>query len=255
MTKDQKKELLDYLYDQYNTESFIEADPISIPHSFAKAEDIEISGFLAATIAWGNRRMIVGNAWRLMAIMDNAPYDFVKNAEASDLCAVERFVHRTFQGCDCAYFISALQNLYKNHGGLGGFFQSQYADTQDLRVALSRFRQVFFELPHETRNEKHISSIDKGAACKRLCMYLKWMVRRDDRGVDFGLWDTIPASALYLPLDVHTAREGRELGLLTRTQNDWRAVEEITASLREFDAEDPVKYDFALFGVGVNKGK
>lgn len=252
MQREELKELLDRLHDKYNTPDFVESDPISVPHRFSLREDIEISGFLSATIAWGNRKAIVKNCHRLVALMDDAPYDFVMNASDSDIARLSAFVHRTFNGSDCMDFVQALRRMYSVNGGIGVFFEREYAQCGDMRTVLSRFRSEFWQSEHAQRAEKHLSSIDKGAACKRLNMYVKWMVRKDECGVDFGLWDTIPASALYLPLDVHTASMGRALGLLTRKQNDWRAVEQITESLREFDAEDPVKYDFALFGAGID---
>lgn len=253
MEYDELKELLEGLHDRYNTPDFITDDPVSVPHRFERKEDIEISGFLAATIAWGNRKSIVRNAGRLMRLMDDAPYDFTVHASEQELNTLLTFVHRTFNGADCIAFIRALRRLCSRYGSLGDYFEQTYAATGDLRTVLSRFRTTFWESDHPARCEKHLSNIDRGAACKRLNMYLKWMVRRDSRGVDFGLWRTIPPSALYLPLDVHTGNTGRALGLLTRRQNDWKAVEEITGALRRLDPDDPVRYDFALFGVGVNR--
>ncbi len=246
------EELLERLYDRYNRPDFIATDPISVPHRFSGREDIEISGFLAATIAWGNRTGIVRSANRMIERMDNAPYDFTLNASDNELSALDDFVHRTFNGGDLIDFIRALRTMYRDHGGIGSFFEREYAQHGDLRPAISRFRTLFWSCEHRPRAEKHLSSIDKGAACKRLNMYLKWMVRSDDRGVDFGIWPEIPASALFLPLDTHTASMGRALGLLRRRQNDWQAVEEITASLRAFDPADPVRFDFALFGAGID---
>ncbi len=247
------KELLDGLHDRYNTPEFIESDPVSVPHMFSAAGDIEISGFLASTIAWGNRKAIVKSARRMMDFMDGAPYDFTVNASEADLMTLEKYVHRTFNGGDLADFVRALGRFYREHGGLGEYFGRRYGESGDIRAVLSDFRREFFASDHRPRCEKHVSSIDKKASCKRLNMFLRWMVRDDGRGVDFGLWKTIPSSALYLPLDVHSGRMGREFGLLRRTQDDWKAVEEITSSLREFDPADPVKYDFALFGAGIYK--
>ena len=246
------RELLDELYERYDTPGFIEDDPISVPHGFTRREDIEIAGFLAATIAWGNRRSIVRNGRKLMELMDRSPYDFTMNASRNELLPLLDFVHRTFNGGDCIDFIGALRGICLRDGSLGGYFKREYAETGDLRTVLSRFRTAFWSADHRPRAEKHLSSIDRGASCKRLCMYLKWMVRDDGRGVDFGLWKSIPPAALYLPLDVHTGHMGRALGLLVRKQNDWKAVEEITASLRTLDASDPVRYDFALFGAGID---
>lgn len=255
MTHDQIAELLDHLYHKYNNTSFIEHDPISIPHRFSLKQDIEISGLLASTIAWGNRKAIVKSASRMMDMMDDQPFDFTLNASESELQHLSRYVHRTFNGGDFITFVKALRRFYDGSiegvDDLGAFFEKAYLESGDMRVVLSRFYNEFWNCDHEHRTRKHLSSIDKKAACKRTNMYLRWLVRKDDQGVDFGLWD-IPNSALYLPLDVHTASMGRELGLLTRKQNDWKAVEEITASLREFDSEDPVKYDYALFGAGID---
>ncbi|MEG1648606.1 MAG: TIGR02757 family protein [Rikenellaceae bacterium] len=245
------KDFLDELADKYNCSDFIADDPISIPHRYESRNDREIAGFLAATIAWGNRKAIVKNASRMMSLLDDDPYRFVVDCTDKEMLHLGDFVHRTFNGGDLIYFITALKNIYKNHGGIGVFFEKSYAESGDIRVSLAEFHKLFFEIDHPQRVRKHLSSIERGAACKRLNMYIKWMVRRDKNGVDFGLWN-IPASALYLPLDVHSGNIGRQLGLLTRTQNDWKAVEQITAALREFDSEDPVKYDYALFGAGVN---
>lgn len=245
------RELLEELHDKYNDVSFIESDPISIPHAFSAKEDIEIAGFLAAAIAWGNRKAIVKSGNRMMEYMDGAPYDFTMNSSDAELAGLETYVHRTFNGGDFADFVKALRRMYTVHGGIGGFFERGYAASGDIRTVLSDFRREFWSCDHRPRAEKHVSSIDRGASCKRLNMYIRWMVRRDGRGVDFGLWKSIPASAIYMPLDIHSGNTGRALGLLDRRQNDWRAVEELTASLRGFDPLDPVKYDFSLFGAGI----
>ncbi len=251
LPKTELNELLEELYDRFNREEFIEHDPISIPHRFTSREDREVAGFLAATIAWGNRKAIVKSAQKMMDYLDNAPYDFVLNATDSDLQRLETYVHRTFNGGDFIDFIRSISTICSKHGGIGQYFENDYLRTNSIPQTFSNFRREFFESDHSSRCEKHLSSIDKGAACKRLNMYLRWMVRRDDRGVDFGLWDKIPTSALYLPLDIHTGNVGRSLGLLSRKQNDWKSVDQITAALREFDPNDPVKYDFALFGAGI----
>lgn len=252
MERSELKELLDRWHDRYNHPGFVEGDPVSIPHGFSRKEDIEIGGFLAATIAWGNRKAIVKSARRMVALMDEAPYDFVMHASESDLLRVKDFVHRTFNGDDLLDFIRALRRLYREEGGIGTFFEKEYARHADLRIALSNFRRTFWAEEHYPHAEKHLSSIDKGAACKRLNMYIKWMVRRDAGGVDLGIWTGIPASALYLPLDTHVGTVGRTLGLLYRRADDWKAVEEITTSLRRLDPDDPVRYDFALFGAGLD---
>ena len=246
------RELLERLHDRYNNESFIEADPISVPHSFTRPVDREIAGFLAATIAWGNRRAIVQSAHRMMRYMDNAPEDFVRNATETDMEYLRTYVHRTFNGVDFQDFVRGLRHIITEWGSVGNYFETRYEEHGDLRPVFSDFRRDFFAAEHGAHCEKHLSSIDKGAACKRLCMYLRWFVRHDDRGVDFGMWRRIPMSALYMPLDIHTGRMGRNLGLLNRKQSDWKAVEELTASLRELHADDPVRYDYSLFGLGIS---
>lgn len=252
MSREEMRELLERLHDRYNNESFIEADPISVPHSFTRPVDREIAGFLAAIIAWGNRRAIVQSAHRMMRYMDNAPEDFVRNATEADMEYLRTYVHRTFNGVDFQDFVRGLRHIITEWGSVGNYFESRYKEHGDLRPVFSDFRRDFFAAEHDAHCEKHLSSIDKGAACKRLCMYLRWFVRHDDRGVDFGMWRRIPMSALYMPLDIHTGRMGRNLGLLNRKQSDWKAVEELTASLRELCADDPVRYDYSLFGLGIS---
>ncbi len=245
------KSFLDEKILLFNRAEFIETDPIQIPSLFTTKENIEIAGFLAATIAWGQRPTIIRNAHKLISLMQNNPYEYLMNSDERDWEAFQDFKHRTFNGVDCIYFLKALKNIYLHHGGLEPVFTKAYQLGSSVFSALRYFRSVFFELEHERRTEKHVSDVERGAAAKRLNMYLRWMVRTDQSNVDFGLWENIPTSALMLPLDVHTGNVARKLGLLTRTQNDWRAVEEITQKLREFDPNDPVKYDFALFGLGV----
>ena len=251
-TFEQMHEMLEALHDKYNNTDFIEADPISVPHSFTDNRDREIAGFFAATIAWGNRKAIVRSAQRMMEYMDFAPYSFVMGAEQSDLEHLRSYVHRTFNGEDFIDFVRAMQSICREYGSIGNLFESSYQEHQSIAKVLSVVRRRFFDVEHNSHCEKHFSSIDKGAACKRLNMYLRWFVRRDNRGVDFGLWKKIPMSALYMPLDIHTGNMGRALGLLTRQQHDWKATEEITRSLREFNAEDPVRYDYSLFGAGID---
>lgn len=188
----------------------------------------------------------------MVEYMGGEPARFVAEASEREIEHLKSYVHRTFNGEDFISFVRALRRMTEHHGSVGEFFTQSYLQNGDMRVVLSEFYREFFMAEHTIHSRKHISSIDKGAACKRLNMYLRWMVRKDDRGVDFGMWDKIPASALYLPLDVHSGNMGRALGLLCRKQSDWKAVEEITASLRKFDANDPVKYDFALFGAGID---
>lgn len=249
LTHSELKSFLDEKYDLYNRETFIETDPIQIPKAFSKKEDIEIAGFLASTIAWGQRPTIIKNAKKLMQWMDEAPHDFVMNAQASDLEIFAEFKHRTFNGEDAIFFMQSLQNIYKNHGGLENVFSKQ--NNGDAKDSIANFREIFFSIDHPQRTEKHVSNVLKKSSAKRLNMFLRWMVRNDKRSVDFGIWEKISPADLYLPLDVHTGRVGRKLGLLNRKQDDWPAVNEITNFLRQLDPNDPVKYDFALFGLGI----
>ena len=244
------KAFLDEKVAQYNHPKFLESDPLCIPHQFQKKEDIEISAFLTATIAWGNRKSIIASASKMMELLDHDPYDFVFNHKETDLNKVQSFVHRTFNGLDLSYFIRSLQSLYHHHGGLEMVF-SKNAEKSSLQPSITAFKEVFFELPHPKRTTKHISDPAKGSAAKRLNMFLRWMVRDTISGVDFGLWKSISPHQLSCPLDVHSGRVARKLGLLKRTQNDAKAVHELDASLRKLDPNDPVKYDFALFGLGV----
>lgn len=245
-------ELLEQKYAQYNTPSFIDGDPVSIPHLFSRNENIEISGLLTATIAWGQRKTIIRNAMDLVHRMDNDPYDFIMHFHIEDLEVFRGFKHRTFNEEDCIYFISSLGNIYRNHGGMAEVIRRGYGKTGSVKDALVHFRQVFFAGPHPFRTEKHVANPSANAAAKRLNLFLRWMVRMDDGGVDFGIWDFISPSDLYLPLDIHTGNISRQLGILKRKQNDWKAVEEVTAVLKAMDPRDPVKYDFALFGMGMD---
>ncbi|QLG47098.1 TIGR02757 family protein [Costertonia aggregata] len=250
MKKTELKAFLDEKVVQYNHPSFLETDPIQIPHLFTKKEDIEISGFLTATIAWGNRKSIINNAKRLMQLLDNAPHDFVMNHTKTDLDDLSGFVHRTFNTEDLKYFIHGLNNIYKNYDGLEQVF-SENAEKNSMQSAISKFKKVFFELPHPTRTTKHISDPLKGSAAKRINMYLRWMVRDAGTNVDFGIWKHIKPSQLSCPLDVHSGNVARKLKLLRRKQNDAKALTELDKNLRKLDPLDPVKYDFALFGLGV----
>lgn len=250
MRKSEIKTFLDQKVDEYNTRDFIPTDPISIPHKFSKKEDIEIAGFLTSTIAWGNRKSILNNASHLMNLLWNSPIDFVLNHTGNDLLKLENFVHRTFNGADLQYFITSLKNIYINHGGLENLF-AEYAEADNLQNSIHKFKQVFFELQHLPRTEKHVSDPLKNSAAKRINMFLRWMVREDNRGVDFGIWKKLDPSQLSCPLDVHSGNTARKLGLLKRKQNDARALNELDISLRSLDNMDPVKYDFALFGLGV----
>ncbi|MCK0159485.1 TIGR02757 family protein [Allomuricauda sp. F6463D] len=250
MTKAELKEFLDAKVLEYNHPIFLEADPIQIPHRFTQKEDIEISAFLTATIAWGNRKSIINNAIKLMGMMGNSPYDFVMNHSKDDLELLSPFVHRTFNGSDLAYFVSSLQNIYKNLGGLEAVF-TEHQTKDSMQPAISEFKEVFFELPHPNRTQKHVSDPNKGSAAKRINMFLRWMVRDNATGVDFGLWKDIAPAKLSCPLDVHSGNVARKLKLLKRKQNDAKALQELDKNLRKLDANDPVKYDFALFGLGV----
>jgi uncharacterized protein (TIGR02757 family) len=250
MTKTELKEFLDAKVIQYNNPKFIESDPIQIPHQYTLKENIEISAFLTATIAWGNRKTIINNALKLMDLMGNSPFDFVMNHKDRDLSLLESYVHRTFNGSDLIYFIKALQHIYKNHGGLEPVFNDNIT-AHSTQFAIHQFKNIFFELEHPLRTQKHVSDPVKGSAAKRLNMFLRWMVRKDDTGVDFGLWKSISPAILSCPLDVHSGVVARKLDLLDRKQNDAKALSELDTNLRLLDPADPVKYDFALFGLGV----
>lgn len=253
MTEAELKDFLDEKVQLYNHPNFIESDPIQIPHLYTIKEDIEIAGFLSATIAWGNRKMIITNAKKMMQLMGNSPYDFVMNHETHHLEGLEDFVHRTFNGRDFQTFIQSLQHIYKSHNGLEAVFANNQSAT-DLQASISLFKKVFFELPHLSRTEKHVSDPMNNSAAKRINMFLRWMVRQDTIGVDLGIWKSISPSQLSCPLDVHSGNVARKLGLLSRKQNDGRALFELDSNLRKFDPNDPVKYDFALFGLGVFEG-
>jgi len=251
LTQENQREFLEEKYKQYNTPKFIESDPIQIPHQFTKKEDIEIVAFLSSTIAWGNRKMIIRNAQQIVEIMQHNPYQFIINLCDADIENITDFKHRTFQLIDFKFFLKSLQNIYINHEGLEAIFYKGYKTDNTIYSAIKYFREVFFELPHEKRTEKHIANIEKKSAAKRINMFLMWMIRKDKRGVHFGLWNKIPTEALKIPLDVHVGNTARSLGLLSRKQNDWQAVQELTNKLKEFDESDPIKFDFALFGLGV----
>lgn len=244
------KEFLDEKVIQYNRPQFIDSDPVAIPHRFERKEDIEIAGFLAATIAWGNRKMIVQNGYRLMELMGNSPYDFVMSHTEEKLEQLDGFVHRTFNQTDLRYFIQALKHVYSAKGGLETLFSSSVGEIS-TQPAITHFKKEFFSLPHPSRTLKHVSDPANGSAAKRINMFLRWMVRNDGCGVDFGLWKTISPHQLSCPLDLHSGNVARKLGLLTRNQNDAKALAELDFNLRQMDREDPVKYDFALFGLGI----
>ena len=247
------QELKDFLDEKvllYNHPKFIESDPIQIPHQFSLKEDIEIAGFLSATIAWGNRKSIINNAHKMMQLMHNSPHDFVLNHSKKDLEPLKHFVHRTFNGDDFIQFVKSLKHIYTVHNGLEAVF-SNNAQTISMQASINEFKKVFFEKQHLNRSTKHISDPLKNSAAKRINMYLRWMVRNDSAGVDLGIWKSISPSQLSCPLDVHSGNVARKLGLLKRTQNDAKALLELDTNLRKLDPTDPVKYDFALFGLGV----
>lgn len=267
LNKLELKELLDEKYHQYNSLSFIDSDPISIPHLFSRKQDVEIAAFLIATIAWGQRKSIINNGKKLMHLMGDSPYEFVMEHRASDLKRLEQFVHRTFNGTDCVYFIKALKSIYTQHKSMQSLFVYTNNDSSSCdaaKQAIINFRTVFFKGAHPLRTLKHVSNPAENSAAKRLNMFLRWMVRKDNKGVDFGIWNVpeeintehqfLRMSDLCCPLDVHSGTIARKLGILKRTQNDWKAVEELTLQLRLLDAKDPVKYDFSLFGLGVFDG-
>jgi uncharacterized protein (TIGR02757 family) len=244
------KSFLDQAADRYNRPEFIETDPIRIPSMFSRKEDIEIAGFLTATISWGNRASILNSAGRMMEMMDHAPVDFIMHHRPADLNRLKGFVHRTFNGEDLEAFVVALRYLYRDCKGLEGHFVAhQKAD--NLQTAIHELKTVFLECGIPDRTKKHLPDPLSGSAAKRINMFLRWMVRKDDKGVDFGLWKSVSPSVLSCPLDVHSGNVARKLGLLQRKQNDARAVQELDGILRQFDPADPVKYDFALFGLGV----
>lgn len=249
----QIRALLNEKLAQYNQPSFIEADPISIPHRYTKQADIEIMGFIAAVLAWGQRKTIINKCMELEQLFQGAPHDFVLNHTDSDLKSLLQFKHRTFNATDLLYFIEFLRYHYQRHESLETAF-SQHMQSNDEHVgrALAGFHRYFFSLedaPHRTR--KHIPTPERGSSCKRLNMYLRWMVRNDDNGVDFGLWKTIAPSQLLCPLDLHVERVARKLGLITEKQTNFKTVLELTSNLKLIDSNDPIKYDLALFGMGV----
>ncbi len=244
------KEFLDEKVIQYNNPKFIESDPIQIPHLFTKKEDIEIAGFLTATISWGNRKMIIKNASKMMDLLGNSPFDFVLNHQEKELLQIDKFVHRTFNTIDFKQFIKSLKHIYQNHNGLENALSIKDNST-NYQTAIHQFKKYFFEIEHQERTQKHISDPLKNSAAKRINMFLRWMVRNDNSGVDFGIWKTHKSAHLSCPLDVHSGNVARKLKLLNRKQNDWKALSELDSNLRKLDKDDPVKYDFALFGLGV----
>lgn len=252
----QLKEYLEDHYTRYNDLPFIKDDPISIPHSYSDQRDIEITAFWTAMLAWGQRVTIINKSKELFALMGNSPYDFIVNHKESDRARFSEWKHRTFNYTDTLYFLSFLQWYYRNHDSLEtAFLYPGYSsDDFDMKQALSYFHTQFFSLEDAPRRtQKHVATPARKSSCKRLNMYLRWMVRNDEKQIDFGIWKNIPTAALHLPLDVHVQRVALRLKLMKRTQADWRAVEELTKKLRTFDLQDPCKYDYALFGIGVSE--
>jgi uncharacterized protein (TIGR02757 family) len=250
---DELKAFLDEKVLEYNCPSFVEEDPIGVPHRYSQREDIEVSAFFAASIAWGSRPLIVRAAHRIVERMGNSPYDFVMEADDRQLARFDGFVYRTFRGEDIQCLVKGLRHIYLAHGGPEAVF-ARYAEPDSLQTAIHFFRKHFFEPEHPLRTEKHLSDPLKGSAAKRINMFLRWLVRNDRRGVDFGLWTTLRPSQLSCPLDLHSGNVARQLDLLRRRQNDAKAVAELDGRLRAMDPGDPVKYDFALFGLGVFEG-
>lgn len=251
------KHFLDVKTAEYNQPAFIANDPVCIPHQFTVKQDIEIAAFIAAILAWGQRKTIINKCNELFDRMDNAPYDFMQNHQDRDLKRLLAFKHRTFNDTDLLYFVSFFNYHYSNSDSLEtAFLPDNLATLRKFNAehALNHFRSYFFSLPDfPHRTKKHISSPAQKSTCKRLNMFLRWMVRKDNCGVDFGIWNMIKPSALICPCDVHVDRVARKLGLISRKQTDWLTAVELTEKLREMDPEDPVKYDFALFGLGVEE--
>lgn len=249
----QLKTQLDAAVRRFNTPVFIADDPIQVPHRFARSQDREIMGFWTATLAWGQRKTIITNALRLTELMDNAPHDFILNHEETDRRRFLEFKHRTFQATDTLYFLEFFQNFYRQNDSLeDAFARHLQPDDTTVEQALTGFHRDFFDHPFAPeRTRKHVATPERGSTCKRINMFLRWMVRRDRAGVDFGIWQKIHPAQLLIPLDVHVERVARRLGLLERPKADWQAVLELTTRLRALDPDDPVKYDFALFGMGV----
>ncbi len=246
------KLFLDEKADLYENKGFIESDPISIPHQFTQKEDIEIAAFLAASIAWGKRTMIIKNGERLMKMMDYQPHQFIINSTDNDFEQFRTFVHRTFSAQTTIYFLKALRHIYLNKNGLEAIFNKGFQASGTIDGTLAYFRtQFMFETEGREAAKSHVPNVEKNSACKRLNMFLRWMVRESGRGVDFGIWKEIPKSQLMIPLDLHSGGVSRKIGILGRRYDDWKAVEELTSVLRSFDATDPIKYDYALFGLGV----
>lgn len=249
------KSFLDKQVERFNTTAFIPTDPISVVHKFSKKQDIEIIGFWVAMLAWGQRVTIINKSNELIDLMDGSPHDFIINHKEKDRQRFENFKHRTFNFTDTLYFLEFFQNYYQEERSLEKLFVTGVEkSSENVEQGLINFHQRFFSLPdapHRTR--KHVSTPERKSTCKRLNMFLRWMVRKDKKGVDFGIWNTIKPSQLLLPLDVHVDKVGRQLGLIQRKQRDWKTVLELTERIKSFDPKDPVKYDYALFGLSAFK--
>lgn len=248
------KYILDNAYKKYHRLDFITLDPISIPHRFSKKQDIEIAGLFAAIFAWGQRKTILNKCNELLALMHFEPFDFILNHTEKDLKPLESFKHRTFNSSDLSYFIWFLNNHYRNFNSLEVLFEPKSSEETNTETSLNNFREVFANTPYYLpRNGKHISSPKQGSACKRLNMYLRWMVRSDEIGLDFGLWKKIKPNQLVMPIDLHVKRVSEKIGLYQFKQVNWQAAVELTELLKEYDSSDPVKYDYALFGMGIDE--
>ncbi|WP_420318269.1 TIGR02757 family protein [Ekhidna sp.] len=254
MNQQELKAFLDSKVEEYNQLGFIANDPISIPHEFSKKQDIEIAGFMAAVFAWGQRKTIINKSHEFLGLMDNAPHDFVLNYSEEDLKPFLKFKHRTFNSTDALYFLHFFRWFYEKYDSLEHAFTGKLGERTSMEARLTHFFEVFFSLPdHPIRTYKHIPNPARKSACKRINMFLRWMVRRDDNGVDFGIWRHIQSSELICPCDLHVDRVARKLGLITRKPTDWLTAMELTQNLKKLDPLDPVKYDFALFGLGVEE--
>lgn len=253
LPKNELKDFLEFKVNQYNTPAFIEDDPISVPHRYLKREDIEIAGILAATISWGNRKIITRNAHKMLDLLGESPFDFVMHHSDTDLHRLDNFVHRTFNGSDYRHFIKALRHIYITYGGPEPLLKT-HETSDSYHQSIHYLHKAFFEIPHEIRTRKHVADPLRGSVAKRLYMCMRWFVRKDSKGVDLGIWESLSPSRLSCPLDVHSGNVARKLGLIESKGNTLKALGELDAALRGFDREDPVKYDFALFGLGMFEG-
>lgn len=251
MNKDALKIFLDKKVLEFNNRKFVESDPVLVPHKYSQKQDIEIAAFFAANFAWGNRTTIVNKTKELLSLMDNVPHQFILHHTEKDRKHFLHFKHRTFDGHDIIYFIHFLQHHYSKHRSLEDAFM--FEKNKNIEESLIHFYTYFFSMEHLPRTEKHISTPAKNSACKRLNMFLRWMIRKDRYGVDFGIWQKIQMSELMIPLDVHVSNVAFRLGLLSDRKSNWKNVESLTALLREMDADDPIKYDFALFALGAEE--